>query len=55
MTDSPNKTLDYINFNCKKAKAKYSDIDDEIFKVLLLIVSKYFLFGRNAIDRQYSY
>ena len=30
MMDSPNRTLEYNNSNFKKAKSKYSDIDDQI-------------------------
>ena len=35
MMDSPNRTLEYINSNFKKAKSKYSDINDQILKSAL--------------------
>ena len=35
MMDSPNKTLEYVNFHFKKVKAKYGDIDDQILKSAL--------------------
>ena len=35
MDDSPNKTLDYINFNFRKVKSKYAEVDDQILKSAL--------------------
>ena len=35
MMDAPHKVVEYINFNFRKVKTKYNDIDDQILKSAL--------------------
>ena len=35
MMDAPHKVVEYINFNFRKVKTKYNDIDDQILTTAL--------------------